>query len=147
MCIAISRECDCGTGVASLHHANSVLPDEVITAVYCPDCESKVEFDPSRMLRDNGWIIEYDMDLAAGILAREGLDPDSVTPELIFDKGYSTWNGLTPTDAFDKSMEMHELLSDSKGDKLAYFQAMKKWTQERTTRLAEQGWRKARLAL
>lgn len=147
MCMAVSRECDCGTGVASLHHTNSILPDEVIAGVYCPDCEEKVEFDPSRMLRDNGWIIAYDMELATQLLAREGVDPDTVTPELIFDKGYSTWNGLTPTDAFDKSMEMHELLSDSKGDKLAYFQAMKRWTQERTTRLAEQGWRKARLAL
>lgn len=147
MCIAVSRECDCGAGVASLHHTNSILPDEAITAVYCPDCEEKVEFDPSSMLHDNGWIIAYDMELATQLLAREGVDPEAVTPELIFDKGYSTWNGLTPTDVFDKSMEMHELLSDSKGDKLAYFQAMKRWTQERTTRLAAQGWRKARLAL
>lgn len=147
MCIAVSRECDCGTGVASLHHTNSILPDDVMVAVYCPDCEEKVEFDPATMLRDNGWVISYDMELATQLLAREGVDPEAVTPELIFDKGYSTWNGLTPTDAFDKSMEMHELLSDSKGDKLAYFQAMKQWTQERTARLAEQGWRKARLAL
>ena len=147
MCVAISRQCDCGSGFASLHHTNSILPEQVIAAVYCPDCSRAIDFDPKTMLRDNGWIIAYDMEMATGLLMRNGVDPDTVTPELIFDEGYSTWNGLTPTDAFDKSMEMHELLPDPKGDRLAYFQALKKWTQERTGRLASEGWRKARLAL
>ena len=147
MCVAISRECDCGTGFASLHHTNSILPEQAISAVYCPDCSKRIDFDSETMIRDNGWIIAYDMELATEILARSGVDPDRITPEFIFDQGYSTWNGLTPTDAFDKSMEMHELLGESKDDKLAYFQAMKKWTKERTARLAEQGWRKAQAAL
>lgn len=147
MCIAVTRHCSCGTGVVSLHHSNSVLPDEVVRAVHCPDCGGSVEFDPATMLQDNGWTIEYDMELAAHLLSGQGVAPDDVTPEYIFDHGYSTWNGLTPTDAYDKSMEMHDLLADSKGDTRAYFEALKRWTMERTNRLAEQGWRKARLAL
>lgn len=147
MCMAVTRHCSCGQGVASLHHSNSVLPDEVVRAVHCPDCGDSVEFDPATMLRDNGWTIEYDMELAAHYMAVHGVEPEVVTPEYIFDHGFSTWNGLTPTDAYDKSMEMHELLSDAQGDTRAYFEALKRWTMERTDRLAEQGWRKARLAL
>ena len=147
MCMAVTRHCSCGQGVASLHHFDSTLPDEAVLAVLCPVCGESVAFDPATMMRDNGWTIEYDMELATHSLAARGVDPEDVTPEYIFDHGFSTWNGLTPTDAYDKSMEMHDLLSDSKGDTRAYFEALKRWTVDRTNRLAEQGWRKARLAL
>lgn len=146
MCMAVVRSCSCG-GQASLHHLNSTLPEEVVVAVHCPQCAPSVEFDPATMVRDNGWMIEYDMELATYHLQRYGIDPAKVTPEFIFDEGYSSWNGLTPTDSFDKAMEMHELLVDSAGDKRRYFEAMKTWTKERTSRLAQQGWRKAQTAI
>ena len=146
MCMAVVRSCACGDQV-SLHHLNSILPEEVVLAVHCPGCDSATAFDSGTMLRDNGWIIEYDMELAAYHLKRHGIEPEQVTPEFIFDEGYSTWNGLTPTDSFDKAMEMHELLVQSGGDKRRYFDAMLTWTKERTSRLAAKGWRKAQSAL
>jgi len=146
MCMAVQRSCACGNQ-ASLHHLNSVLPDEVVVAVHCPDCGPAAEFDPATMVRDNGWIIQYDMELAAYSLKRHGIEPERVTPEFIFDEGYSTWNGLTPTDSFDKAMEMHELLVQANGDKRRYFEEMKTWTKERTSNLADKGWRKAQAAL
>ncbi len=146
MCMAVTRSCSCG-GQVSLHHTNSVLPEEVVAAVHCPPCSDSVEFDPATMVRDNGWIIEYDMDVATAYLKRCGIDPEKVTPDFVFDEGYSTWNGLTPTDSFDKAMEMHDLLAASGGDKRKYFEDVKTWTKERTSRLAAEGWRKAQAAL
>ncbi len=150
MCMAITKHCSCGHGTISLHHTDSILPEETVVAIHCPDCHESVEFDPSTMVDDNGWIIEYNMELAGFHLEARGRapeDPTELTPEWIFDHDFSTWNGLTPTDAFDKPMEMHELMAQTNGDARASFEAMKRWTKERTTRLADSGWRKARLAL
>jgi hypothetical protein len=146
MCLATTIECSCGGEFASLHHLNSILPGEAVAAVHCPSCAG-VTFDGATMVRDNGWVIEYDMDIARSYLTRTGVAPDSVTPQLIFDEGYATWNGLTPTDAYDKAMELNDLAVQFKGDKRAYFEALKRWTQDRALRLAEQGWRKAQLAV
>ncbi len=147
MCLSIQRQCSCSGDVASLFHTNSVLPEEVVVAVHCPSCSDAVDFDQATMLRDNGWIIEYDLELAAQHLRRFGIDPQTLTPERIFDEGYSTWKGLTPTDAYQKSMELHALWAEAEGDRRKYFEDMKKWTIERTQRLAEAGWRKAQAAL
>jgi hypothetical protein len=146
MCLATTIECSCGGEYASLHHLNSVLPREAVLAVHCPSC-TDVAFDASSMVRDNGWVIKYDMDVARSYLTRTGLDADAVTPQFVFDEGYASWNGLTPTDAYDKAMELNDLATQFKGDKRAYFEAVKAWTKERAARLAEQGWRKAKLAL
>ncbi|MBU2603288.1 MAG: hypothetical protein KKA32_14170 [Actinobacteria bacterium] len=119
-------------------------------AIHCPDCHESVEFHPATMVDDNGWILEYDMELAGFHLEARGRAPENpkeLTPEWIFDHDFSTWNGLTPTDAFDKPMEMHELMAETKGDARANFEALKSWTKERTGRLADRGWRKAKLAL
>jgi len=116
-------------------------------AVHCPNCGPEVPFDAATMVRDNGWMIEYDMELATYHLRRYGIEAEKVTPEFIFDQGYSSWNGLTPTDSFDKAMEMHELLVQSGGDKRRYFEEMKTWTKDRTSKLAAKGWRKAQAAL
>lgn len=147
MCLSLQRQCSCGSDVASLFHMNSILPEEVVVAVHCPACSDQVAFNEATMIRDNGWIIEYDLDLAARHLRRHGIDPDTLTPQRIFDEGYSSWNGLTPTDAYDKSMELQALWAESQGDRRKYFEDTKKWTMERTQRLAAAGWRKARLAL
>lgn len=146
MCMAITKSCACGDQV-SLHHLNSYLPETAVVAVHCPGCEERVDFDPATMIDDNGWIIEYDMELVAYHLAQHGEDPSGLSPELVFDRGYSTWNGLTPTDSYDKAMELHEIAARTGGDKRLYFEEIKAWTQSRTRRLADQGWRKAKLAV
>jgi hypothetical protein len=143
--MAVTRECACGHETASMHHLNSVLPEEAVVAVYCPGC--KVEFDQATMITDNGWTIEYDMELVSAVLPRYGVDADTITPALVFDQGYASWNGLTPTDVYDKAMEFNDVVNSTKGDKPAYFAAVRAWTLERTARLAADGWRKAKLAL
>ena len=32
MCLSVTRECACGSEMASMHNANSVLPEEAIVA-------------------------------------------------------------------------------------------------------------------
>jgi len=145
MCIAVQVECSCGGQFAAMHHMNGVLPEQAVLAVHCPECTG-VTFDPQTMLRDNGWVIEYDMDVARNVLGRE-LSEGEITPERVFDEGYATWNGLTPTDVYDKAFEMNELVTQTQGDKRRYITEMRSWTQTRTQRLADEGWRKARLAL
>lgn len=146
--MATTIECSCGGEFASLHHLNSVLPREAVKAVHCPSC-SAVAFDDGTMYRDNGWVIEYDMEVARHYLTRTGVEEGAVTPRHIFEEGYASWNGLTPTDAYDKAMELNDLAVQFKGndDRRAYFEAMKTWTRERAERLAKQGWRKAELSL
>ena len=146
MCMAITKSCVCGDQV-SLHHLNSYLPEEAVVAIHCPGCDERVTVDPATMIEDNGWIIEYDMELVAFRLAQRGIDASDITPEQVFDQGYSTWNGLTPTDGYDKAMELHEITARTAGDKRRYFEEIKSWTRSRTQRLAEEGWRKARLAV
>jgi hypothetical protein len=146
MCTAIIKSCSCG-GQVSLHHVNSYLPEEAVVAVYCPDCEDDVVLDEATMVEDNGWVIEYDMDIVAYHLAQHGIDPSGITPQKVFDESYSTWNGLTPTDSYDKAMELHEIMSRTGSDKRRYFEEIKEWTKSRTERLAEEGWRKAKLAV
>lgn len=144
MCMATTIECSCGGEFAGMHHLNSVLPREAVRAVHCPSCA--VSFDAETMVWDNGWVVEYDMEVARNYLTRTGIPEERITPTLIFEEGYASWNGLTPTDVYDKAMELNDLSAQFKGDKRAYFEAIKAWTQDRAERLAEQGWRKAELA-
>lgn len=146
MCLSIAMKCSCDDAYANIHNMHGALPEEAVMAVHCPTCRDSIEFDPDTMMEDNGWVIEYDMEIAREYLRRFGADPDKVTPQFIFDEGYSTWYGLTPTDIYDKQMEMNEIAGRTKGDKRQYFQEVKAWTIERTARLAQEGWRKAILA-
>ncbi len=40
------------------------MPAMVIKGLYCPDCSSNTNANPDKVVVDNGWIIEYDMDIA-----------------------------------------------------------------------------------
>jgi hypothetical protein len=143
MCHAIIRECSCGARLANIHHRDAALPEEAIVAVHCPECP--VAFDPTRMVMDNRWGIEYDLDLARHFLHKH-MAPEDVTPERLFEEGWSSWNGLTPTDAWDKAFEMNELVATTKGDPRRYMEEFKRWTVGRTEKLAHAGWRKAKTA-
>jgi hypothetical protein len=94
------------------------------------------------MLADNGWIIGFDMDVARFML--QNVAPaDMVTPEFVFDEGYCTWRGVTPTDHIDSVKERDALAQLAKTDRKRYFEEIKSWSNKRMERLAREGWRKA----
>ena len=146
MCHAQTRVCKCGTGIATLHFGNNILPENVVTELYCPECTANLTIDHSTMLEDNGWVIEFDIE-GARLFAHEfPAEPEKVTPEFIFDNGFCTWVGYTPTDQKDSLKEKAAIIELAKTDKKRYFNEMKDWSIGRVKRLADEGWRKAKLA-
>lgn len=143
MCMAHELSCHCGSRKASFHMKNSVLPHEVVSNLYCPDCSSKVERDPGRMLDDNGWLIDFDLDVARLMSRQMNLTPDGVTPANLFDEGWCTWNGVEPEDFFKSPKERAALLELAKTDPVQYVAAMRDWGNTRMDRLRQEGWRKA----
>jgi hypothetical protein len=101
-----------------------------------------VSHDPATMVADNRWIIEYDMDVARFMMQKK-TDPSFVTPEFLFDEGYCTWRGVTPTDHIDSVKEREALALLAKTDRKRYFEEIKSWATGRMERLAREGWRKA----
>jgi hypothetical protein len=142
MCVDHSINCLCGKYHASFNFRDEVLPFEVITKLNCPACSQGVSRDTATMLDDNGWIIGFDMDVARFML--QNIAPaDMVTPEFIFDEGYCTWRGVTPTDHIDSVKERDALAQLAKIDRKRYFEEIKTWSNKRMDRLAREGWRKA----
>lgn len=142
MCLEHSINCLCGKYHASFNFRDEVLPHEVITKLYCPACSQGVSHDPATMLVDNGWIIGFDMDVVRFMLQNVAPD-DMVTPEFVFDEGYCTWRGVTPTDHIDSVKEREALAQLAKTDRKRYFEEIKSWSNKRMERLAREGWRKA----
>ncbi len=147
MCMAFKKRCFCTKSHASIHNDGSLLPEEVIVGIYCAECSTSVQFDPESMVKDNGWIIEYDMEIANGYAGKMGFVTGEVTPEIIFDNAFSSWNGYSPNDQEDKAIEKTELLSMASGDRKRYIEDFKSWTESRLKRLSDSGWRKARKAM
>jgi hypothetical protein len=94
------------------------------------------------MLEDNGWVIGFDMEVARFML-QKAVPAGRVTPEFIFDEGYCTWRGVTPSDHLDSIRERNELLQLAQTDRKRYFEEFKNWSNNRMARLAREGWRKA----
>lgn len=147
MCMAFRKRCRCSKAYASIHNDGSLLPEEVILNIYCPGCSRSIFFNPPTMVLDNGWIIEYDMEIANNFASKIGFVPGEVTPEILFDNGYSSWNGYSPNDQEDKAKEKAELLSLAVGDRKRYIEEFKVWTEKRLKRLSDDGWRKAKKAM
>lgn len=143
MCMAHETTCRCGARRASLHMKNSALPQEVVAGLYCPECSAEAKSDHRSMLEDNGWVIEYDMDVARLMSSRMNLAPDQVQPALLFDEGWCTWNGVEPEDHYNSPKERQALLDMAKTDPVKYVQAMRDWGNQRMDRLRREGWRKA----
>jgi len=142
MCVDHSINCLCGKNHASFNFRDEVLPHETITKLHCPACSQGVSYNPATMLADTGWIIGFDMDVARFML--QNVAPaDMVTPEFIFDEGYCTWRGVTPTDHIDSVKEREALAQLAKIDRKRYFEEIKSWSNKRMERLAREGWRKA----
>jgi hypothetical protein len=142
MCTEYKMTCNCGTNHASFNFRDDVLPFEIINRLYCPSCSHGISYDAATMLKDNGWIIEYDMEIARFIMTNR-LSAEKVTPEYIFDEGYCTWRGIYPTDYFDSVKEREDLVKLSKLNFRKYLDEFKKWGIQRIDRLAQEGWRKA----
>lgn len=144
MCMAVEKECKCGKERARLHHLDSILPYETIKGLYCPSCSGDLPFNPGTMVEDNGWLIEYDMEMVSLHAHKMGLRQEDVTPEEIFDRGYSSWQGFTPNDLDQANKEKRELAKLAKTDPGGYLQKIRQWSIDRARRLQAEGWRKAR---
>jgi len=144
MCMEHSVVCKCGRREASFNFKNEVMPPEVIESLYCPACSEDVMHQSECMLKDNGWIIHYDMDIAGLYSKRLPVpDRDNITPETLFDEGYVTWRGVYPGDHIDSAEERAAITKLAKEDPRKYFEEMKNWAIGRMARLKEDGWRKA----
>lgn len=141
MCIDHKMMCKCGALTASLNFRDEIMPVEVVNRIFCPQCAADVSFNAENMLRDNDWIIEYDMDVARFMAHK--LSGAEITPEYLFDQGYCTWRGVYPTDHIDSVKEREELVKLAKINPRKYLDEIKKWGIDRMERLAQEGWRKA----
>lgn len=142
MCLEHKITCACGKNSASFHTRDSILPVEVVQRLFCPSCSRNAVFDPATMLFDNGWIIEYDMDIARFMMQKISRS-DEISPGFLFDEGYCTWKGVYPNDHIDSTREREELVKLATTDRKKYFEEFKKWGVNRMERLAQEGWRKA----
>lgn len=142
MCMAFEMNCSCGNGIAGFNFKDEIMTGEVINALYCPRCSTNIRFNPETMLSDNGWIIEYDMDIARFQAQKIGKTPIPLTPEFIFDEGYCTWRGIYPTDHIDSVKEREELVKLAKINPRRYLEEIKDWAKQRMEKLKMEGWRK-----
>ncbi len=144
MCMEHSIRCRCGRRDASFNFKNELMPPETVEELHCPECSKDLDFDASRMIRDNGWVIIFDMEIASLYASKLPADlRDDISPEMLFDEGYVTWRGVYPGDHIDSVRERQELTRLAKTDPKRYFEEMKSWAISRMERLKEEGWRKA----
>jgi hypothetical protein len=123
------------------------MAPQVISRLFCPSCPGDKPFERESMLYDNEWIIEYDMVLARGLLAQKlQTDPEDVTPELIFDKGYACWQEMYPGEKQDIQEDRQKIIELLQEDRSVYLHAMQNWNIERIERLKSAGWRKVQQA-
>ena len=141
MCVDHSVVCKCGNGSAGFNFKDEVMPPEIVNRLYCPKCSGETSFIPETMLSDNGWIIEYNMEIAR--FMGQKIRKAAITPEFLFDEGYCTWRGVYPADHIDSVSERAELVRLAKVNPRKYLEEFKRWGIERMDRLAQEGWRKA----
>ena len=141
MCIDHKMICKCGKHTASFNFRDEIMPVEIVSRLYCPDCAPTASFNNESMLKDNGWVIEYDMDVAR--FMGHKLSGAAISPEYLFDQGYCTWRGVYPTDHIDSVKEREELVKLSKINPKKYLDEIRRWGIGRMERLAAEGWRKA----
>ncbi len=147
MCMEFAKECECGQRKASFHFQDNVMPPEVISRLLCPFCDADIELDVSSSVKDNGWAIEYNMELVEFSGANLPThNRQTLSPAVLFDEGYASWRGIYPGDHIDSAKEREELIKLAKTDIKQYMEKMKSWATSRMTRLAEDGWRKANAA-
>ena len=144
MCVAHEMNCSCGNHMAGFNFKDEIMTEQVIEGLFCPVCSRDIGFDSETMLADNGWVIEYDMDVARFQARKINTSPDKITPHFIFDEGYCTWRGIYPSDHIDSVSEREEVIKLAKINPRKYLQEIKDWANRRMERLEREGWRKAR---
>jgi len=144
MCMEIKVKCQCGAQEAAFNLRDNIMPPEVVSELYCPECSKKADFDSSTMLRDRDWVIAYDMELARFMAASKlGIDPERVTPDFLFDEGYATWKETYPGELKEIEAEKEKIVALLKEDPQRYFEELRTWAQRRVEHLKALGWRKA----
>lgn len=144
MCQEVKKKCHCGFKEATFHLRDNVMGQEVIEGLYCPACSLELEFDHTRMIKDNAWVIVYDMDLARMFaVKRLRIDPAHVSPAFIFDEGYMTWREMYPGETIDSAEARKGIIAIKNRDPKEYLATINSWAVERIQRLKAQGWRKA----
>ncbi len=144
MCQEVKKTCSCGQRDAAFHLRDNVMDQKVIDRLFCPSCSADQDVDQETMVRDNGWVIEYDMDLARMFaITKLAMDPAHVNPELIFDEGYVTWREMYPGETEDITDERNKIIAMKDSDPKEYLTAINSWAVERIQRLKDDGWRKA----
>lgn len=147
MCVEVKRKCQCGSQETQFHLRDNIMAAEVIDRLYCPSCSKDVSFDPQTMMNDNGWLIEYDMDMARMFaIAKLQLDGSLVDPAFLFDQGYATWREMYPGETQEIADERWAIISKKNEDPQGYLQEINAWAVNRIARLKEVGWRKAQFA-
>lgn len=144
MCMAYETKCTCGARSVSFHFKDNIMPEQVIKALYCPTCSNGVTPDPATMVSDNGWIIRYDME-AARFMGEKHIKGE-ITPGLLLDQGYCSWNGVYPGDNLDSVREREKIIALAKTNPVEYFKKLRSWAVERMEKLKNEGWRKAQNA-
>ncbi len=147
MCLEIRKTCKCGSKSAQFHMRDNIMSQEVLTELYCPKCSTDIELNPDSMLMDNGWVIEYDMDLAKFLaVSKLMVDREAVRPGFVFDGGYACWQEMYPGEQQDVLEERKEILALQKEDPTRYLKEISHWNIARIERLKNDGWRKAMAA-
>ena len=147
MCIAVFKKCECGANTIQFHLLDNRLQPEVLTRLFCPSCPGDTAFDNEAMLSDNGWVIEYDMILAKGVISRMNLvEPDQISPAYLFDQGYCVWLETYPGEQKDIKEEKEKILKLRDIDQQQYLTEIIAWNVNRLESLKGAGWRKAQAA-
>jgi hypothetical protein len=145
MCRNERRFCRCGRSSAALLFRDNLLYPEILVNLYCPQCQDMVIWDEASMLRDCGWILEYDVEGAEALLKQHGIKAPA-TPEFLFDEGYLSWQGLSPGD-LEINTELHRRLAPLIDKDMAlYLQTIKAEWLQHVAELKAAGWRKAQAA-
>jgi hypothetical protein len=142
MCRNERRSCRCGRNSASLLFRDNLLFPEILLNLYCPQCQDLTIWDEATMLRDCGWILEYDIAGAQALLRQQGVKGPA-TPAFLFDEGYLSWQGLSPGD-LEANTELHRQLAPLiKQDMARYLESIKGAWLQHAAELKAAGWRKA----
>jgi hypothetical protein len=141
----VHRVCRCGRNSAYFLLRDNLLPPETLVNLYCPECRSQAQGDPAAMLEDCGWVLEFDLAMARTFLEKRGVC-QSATPEFIFDNGFLTWQGFSPTD-HEVNTRLHQRLAPLIAENLnLYLETLKSEWLAHVAALKAAGWRKARTA-
>ena len=145
MCRNERRFCRCGRNSAALLFRDNLLFPEILLNLFCPQCQDMTIWNGATMLRDRGWILEYDIDGAQALLQQRSVTA-AATPEFLFDEGYLSWQGLSPAD-LEINTELHRQLAPLIEQDLArYLESIKGEWRKHVAELKDAGWRKAQTA-